>query len=105
MLLGPNKTTATIDARLSAKGPGDINLDVHYLGKFTITPGTTEVFAGTPGSSFGFGDEYLYATPTISSRSSKFGWVNDAVFLAVGKAKCIQEGAAVEIAYQIFKVG
>ncbi|KAH7019580.1 hypothetical protein EDB80DRAFT_870214 [Ilyonectria destructans] len=102
MILGARKTTATVDARLSSNGLGGINLDMHYLGKFTITPGTTKVFSGTPGTGFDFGDEYLYVSPTISSRSEQFGWVNDAVFLAVGKAKC-GEGGAGQISYQIFK--
>ncbi|KAM5353699.1 hypothetical protein ACJ41O_000349 [Fusarium nematophilum] len=105
MDLGANKGTATIDARMSSKGPGDVTLDMHYLGKFTLSPGTNKVFSGTPNSSFDFGEEYLYVTPRIWSRSSQFGWVNDAVFLATGKAKFFESANEVEITYQIFKAG
>ncbi|KAH7142229.1 hypothetical protein EDB81DRAFT_761055 [Dactylonectria macrodidyma] len=105
MVLGQNQTTATVDARMSSVGPKGINLDMHYLGKFTITPGTNEVFGGTPGASFNFGEEYLYVTPRISSRAQEFGWVNDSVFLATGKAKTIRDGGEIEISYLIFKVG
>ncbi|KAJ5810308.1 uncharacterized protein N7503_002526 [Penicillium pulvis] len=103
--LGANKTTATVDARMSSKGLGGLNLDMHYLGKFSLSDGTNEVFGGTPGSSFDFNKEYLYVTPRIWSRSSQFAWVNDAVFLSVGKAKCLETGTQVEITYKIFKVG
>jgi hypothetical protein len=75
------------------------------MGKFTITPRVTSVFGGTPGSGFEFGEEYFYTTPRISSRSTEFEWVNDTVFLAVGRAKSLRDGAALEIGYQIFKVG
>ncbi|KAH8648261.1 hypothetical protein BGZ61DRAFT_469747 [Ilyonectria robusta] len=105
MLLGPNTATATVDARVSATGPDGINLDLQYMGKFTITPRVTSVFTGTPGSGFEFGEEYFYTIPRISSRSKEFGWVNDSVFVAVGRAKSIEDGAALEIGYQIFKVG
>lgn len=105
MDLGANKATATVDARMSSKGAGDLNLDMHYLGKFTLSEGTNKVFGGTPGSSFDFNDEYLYVSPRIWSRSKQFGWVNDAVFLSVGKAKCLESGTQVEISYKIFKVG
>lgn len=100
-----NKKTATVDARMSSKGPGDLNLDMHYLGKFTLSDGTSKVFGGTPGSSFDFNEEYLYVAPRIWSRSSQFGWVNDAVFLSVGKAKCLETGNHAELTYKIFKVG
>ncbi|KAJ5633483.1 hypothetical protein N7490_009822 [Penicillium lividum] len=105
MDLGASKTTATVDARMSSKGLGDLNLDMHYLGKFSLSDGTNEVFGGTPGSSFDFNEEYLYVSPRIWSRSSHFAWVNDAVFLSVGKAKCLDSGTEVEITYKIFKVG
>lgn len=97
--------TATVDARLGSKGPGGINLDMHYLGKFTLSPGTNEVFSGTANTSFDFGEEYLYVAPRIWSRSAEFGWVNDAVFLAMGKARCLETGTQIEITYKIFKVG
>jgi hypothetical protein len=105
MDLGVSKTTATVDARMSSKGPGGLNLDMHYLGKFSLSDGTNKVFGGTPGSSFDFNEEYLYVAPRVWSRSNQFAWVNDAVFLSVGKAKCLETGTQVEIEYKIFKVG
>lgn len=105
MTLAPSTGTATVDARVSAIGSDGINLDLQYMGKFTITPRAASIFTGTPGSGFEFGEEYFYTTPRISSRSTRFGWVNDAVFVAMGRARTIEEGAALEIGYQIFKVG
>ena len=105
MDLTAHGTTATVDARMGSRGPGGINLDMHYLGKFKLSPGTNAVFGGQAGSSWEFGEEYLYVTPRVFSRSAEFGWVNDTVFLAQGKAKCFDDGKTVEISYQIFRVG
>ncbi|KAH7111147.1 hypothetical protein B0J13DRAFT_660120 [Dactylonectria estremocensis] len=105
MVLGQNQTTATVDARMSSVGPKGINLDMHYLGKFKLTSKTNEVVGGTPGASFDFGEEYLYITPRISSRSAEFGWVNNFVFVGMGKVKTVREGAGIEISYLILRVG
>ncbi|KAL4801514.1 FAD binding domain-containing protein [Aspergillus unguis] len=103
MELAAHKTTATIDARMSSTGPGGLNLDMHYLGKFKLSEGSGKVFEGAPGSSFDFNDEYLYVAPRMWSRSEELKWVNDTVFLASGRAKCLESGNQVEIVYKIFK--
>ncbi|KAF4493695.1 hypothetical protein FAGAP_10172 [Fusarium agapanthi] len=102
--LPAGKTTADIDCRMSAKSTDGIAIDMHYLGKFTGSLNTASVFAGKAGSSVDFGDEYLYTTPRVWSRSEKFAWVNNAVFVAVGRASC-PDGSKVQLEYNILKVG
>ncbi|KAI9837594.1 MAG: hypothetical protein M1819_007245 [Sarea resinae] len=106
MLAKPDSATQSIDARLSFVGDSSngLNLDFQYLGKITISPEMMEVFKSTPGKETEFGQPYFYTTPRVSSKSEKLAWVNDTVFLAMGKVSVL-ENRDIELCYRIFKVG
>jgi hypothetical protein len=104
MVLGPQSSTAVVDARAAAIDKNGVNLDLQYLGKLVVTPSVAKVFTAAPGSGFDFTEEYFYTTPRISSRAKEFAWVNDAVFIATGRAGVLPDGD-MEVAYRIFKVG
>ncbi|OCK75054.1 hypothetical protein K432DRAFT_467415 [Lepidopterella palustris CBS 459.81] len=99
-----DSNTHTIDARASFIGEDGTNLDLKYMGKITTTPHVMDIFSCKPGKEFQFGEEYYYTCPQISSRSEKFAWVNDCVFLAMGKLRVLEKGN-MELQYRILKVG
>ncbi|OCK79053.1 hypothetical protein K432DRAFT_444176 [Lepidopterella palustris CBS 459.81] len=104
MLSNPNSNTITIDARASFIGEDGTNLDVKYAGKLIVTQHVLDIFSGKPGKEFDFGEEYCYTCPIISSRSEKFAWVNDGVFVAMGKLRVLETGH-MELQYRVLKVG
>jgi hypothetical protein len=98
-------STITIDARVSAETADGINLELAYLGKLSITDEVRTLFDGSSAArETRFGEPYYYTAPRIWSRSDEFAWVNDAVFLAMGKLR-LDENGRVEACYRILKVG
>jgi hypothetical protein len=99
----PSGSTITIDARVNAVGDDGLNLDLAYMGKIAITP--SFLASLTNSSNNANSDEgYYYTLPTISSRSEKLAWVNDACFVGKG-IMSLSEGNRVKVHYKIFKVG
>jgi len=103
MRTGPTRTI-TIDARASAiSDDGQENLDFEYQGKIEITPDVEKLFSGKEEAALEWGDCYYYTTPRIFSRSERWAWVNDAVFVAAGKLRL--DKGRVTVSYRIYQVG
>lgn len=99
-----------IDARVSAMSEdGKENMELQYYGKIKITKKIEGVIAATGETRTGteWGDGYYWVTPRIHSRSEKWAWVNDSVFLACGKLTLSrnQDGSSVStVSYRVYKV-
>ncbi|KAJ9493701.1 hypothetical protein H2202_010823 [Exophiala xenobiotica] len=99
-----------INARVSAVSEdGKENLDLEYYGKIKITQQIENVIAarGETGAGTEWGGGYYFITPRIHSRSERWAWVNDAVFLACGKLTLSRkdDGSSVStVSYRIYKV-
>ncbi len=105
MIVPMGSRTITIDARVSAEKADGTNLELAYLGKMHITDEVRSLFDGSSAArETQFGEPYYYTTPRIWSRSDEFAWVNDAVFLAMGKLR-LNDNGQVEAWYRILKVG
>ena len=98
---------ATIDARISLVSPaGDarnLNLDVAYKGKIALTADVLAIFKQEK-HELDFGEVYYYTTPVLESRSPELAWVNEAVFVCMGRLWLGDEGQ-VWVTYRIFKIG
>lgn len=100
-----------IDARVAAiSEDGKENLDLEYYGKIKITKQIEDVIAARGKSGISkteWGDGYYWVTPRIHSRSERWAWVNDAVFLACGKLALStnKDGASVStVSYRVYRV-
>ncbi len=51
-----------------------------------------------------FFEVYYYTTPVLESRSPELAWVNEAVFVCMGRLSLDGEGQVL-VTYRIFKVG
>jgi hypothetical protein len=105
MIVPTDSRTITIDARVSAESDDGTNMELAYLGKMCITEEVRTLFDGSSAArETQFGEPYYYTAPRIWSRSDEFAWVNDSVFLAMGKLR-LDENGRVEAWYRILKVG
>lgn len=102
-----HETYADIDARVScatkpgAAGP-QLNCDVSYRGKITFHGPMKALWAGEK-SSLDWHEGYYYTSPVLESRSEQLAWVNETVFLGMGKIT-LTEAGNLQVVYRIFKV-
>ena len=98
---------ATIDGRVSlvsaAGSEMELNLEVRYLGKIHFSSQVTDLFSGKQ-KALDFGESYYYTAPLLESRSSELAWVNNTVFLSMGRLSYNDKGT-VQATYRLFKVG
>ncbi|KAF4448365.1 phosphoserine aminotransferase [Fusarium albosuccineum] len=102
-----HKSYADIDARVSCaslKGAEkQLQCDVEYKGKIAFHGPMLQLWKGEK-DSLDWCEGYYYTTPLLSSRCQELAWVNEAVFVGMGKISVNDDGK-VQVVYRIFKVG
>lgn len=103
MRIPQNASVLSVDARVTSEDSLGANLDFQYHGKCAVSDRMTALFKGeSDGTDWGEG--YYFTQPRISSRSHEYAWVNDTVFIGMGKLRLDQSGE-LEVSYRIFKLG
>ncbi|KAM5383713.1 hypothetical protein ACJZ2D_001702 [Fusarium nematophilum] len=102
-----HKDYADIDARVSCASlegtETQLQCDVEYKGKIAFHGPMLQLWKGEK-DSLDWCEGYYYTTPLLSSRCQELAWVNEAVFLGMGKIG-VNEAGKVQVVYRIFKVG